>query len=119
MKVPGIPGRNCLNCLLTDLIDPEDIEKKPVQIKELFSGMTVRTERNIIKKDKLTFPADISSKKLSNGNILAIVRNISEKKQVESQIKNSEKKFRTLFEKSNDPIFILDKLTIIDCNPCN
>ena len=113
----GYSRQEMLKLSLTDLITPEDIEKKPVQIKELFSGVTVRTERNIIRKDKLIFPADISSKKLSDGNILAIVRNISEKKQVESQIKSSEKKFRTLFERSNDPIFILDKLTIIDCNP--
>ncbi len=113
----GYSREELLKLSLTDLIEPADIEEKPIQINKLFSGMTVRTERTILRKDKTSFPADISSKKLSSGNILAIFRNITEKKQVESQIKNSERKFRTLFEKSNDPIFIMDNLTIIDCNP--
>jgi len=49
--------------------------------------------------------------------MLAIARDITDKKLVENQIKNSEKKFRTLFEKTNDAIFIMDNLKIVDCNP--
>ncbi|MEJ2613538.1 MAG: PAS domain S-box protein, partial [Ignavibacteriaceae bacterium] len=113
----GYTRSELLKLSLTDILDPEELRKKPLLLDELYSGQIVNSERILLKKDKTSIPCEISSKILSNGNMLAIARDITEKKLIETKIKNSEKKFRTLFEKTNDAIFIMDNLKIIDCNP--
>ena len=113
----GYSKQELLKLKVMEIIEPEHLNKKPIKMDELLAGKTIHSERILIRKDKTAFPSDVTSKKLSNGNVLAIARNITEKKRIENQIKNSEKKFRMLFEKSNDAIFIMDRLKIVDCNP--
>ncbi len=113
----GYSRQEILKLKLTDILDPEELREKPFLLDELYSGRIVHSERVLLKKDKTSIPCEVSSKILSNGNMLAIARDITEKKLVETKIKNSEKKFRTLYEKTNDAIFIMDNLEIVDCNP--
>ena len=113
----GYSRQEFLNLKLQEIIAADELIKKAAELDKLLAGDTVHYEINLLKKDGEIISCDIISKRLSSGNILAIARNISEKKQAEAQIKNSERKFRTLFEKSNDAIFIMDNIKIIDCNP--
>ena len=113
----GYSRQEFLDLKLQEIIAADELIKKAAELDKLLAGDTVHYEINLLKKDGGIISCDIISKRLSSGNILAIARNISEKKQAEAQIKNSERKFRTLFEKSNDAIFIMDNIKIIDCNP--
>ncbi|MBI9060849.1 MAG: PAS domain S-box protein [Marinilabiliaceae bacterium] len=47
---------------------------------------------------------------------VGISRNIEERKRVEQALKDSEAQYRTLFEKSKEPIAIMKKNRFIDCN---
>lgn len=44
------------------------------------------------------------------------IRNITERKKIEDKLKESEEKYRTLFENASDPIFLLQNGFFIDCN---
>ena len=48
--------------------------------------------------------------------ISSAIRDITERMRMESALKQSEAKFKTLFETANDAIFILSGGTILDCN---
>jgi two-component system, cell cycle sensor histidine kinase and response regulator CckA len=48
--------------------------------------------------------------------VIEYVRDITEHKTLEESLKENEAKFRTLFELSNDAIFLMDGDRIIDCN---
>jgi two-component system cell cycle sensor histidine kinase/response regulator CckA len=48
--------------------------------------------------------------------VIEYVRDITEHKNLEESLKENEAKFRTLFELSNDSIFLMDGDRIIDCN---
>ncbi len=48
--------------------------------------------------------------------VIAAVEDISEKKKTESALRESEQKFRTLFETANDAIFLMRDGCFIDCN---
>jgi len=49
--------------------------------------------------------------------LLSIFRDFTHHKEAEDKISLSEQKFRTLYEKSADAIFLMDGETFIDCNP--
>ncbi len=50
------------------------------------------------------------------GRFFSFVRDITKHKQIEASLRENESKFRLLFEKSVDPIFLLENDRIIDCN---
>ncbi len=55
----------------------------------------------------------------ANGEIAGfrgVDRDITERKEVESKLKDSEEKYRTLFEKSKDALLIIKNGNFIDCN---
>ncbi|WP_337872701.1 PAS domain S-box protein [Ignavibacterium sp.] len=74
------------------------------------------------RKDGSTFDAEVSAKGIQlNGKnyLLCISRDITERKKFQTLIRESEKKFRALFENAYDPILLLDikSFRILDCNP--
>jgi diguanylate cyclase (GGDEF)-like protein/PAS domain S-box-containing protein len=52
----------------------------------------------------------------TNASEICMVEDITERKHAEEALKASEYTFRTLFEKSSDPILLLKNSRIIDCN---
>ena len=48
--------------------------------------------------------------------VIVNLRDITERKQAEDELQQSEIKYRTLFESANDAIFLLDHDMFIDCN---
>lgn len=78
-----------------------------------FSEMTARNKNN--KKIWI----EISTKFYRTNNIkrvIAIIRDISQRKDSEKYIKDNELKYRTLFETANDAIIIIKDFVIVDCN---
>jgi len=70
-------------------------------------------------KNGTRFHVEISAKIIAiDGEIffVGIYRNIEDRKRVENELKESEKKFHSLFEQAHDAILILRKDEIIDCN---
>ncbi len=54
---------------------------------------------------------------LPDHTFIVVAKDVSKRHEMELQLKNSEKKFRSLFQSSNDAILLMDYFTIIDCNP--
>lgn len=72
-----------------------------------------------INRNGRKFFVEISAKIISINNelfLVAIIRDIEDRKKAEFQLKESEKKFHTLFEQAYDTILVLKKDYIIDCN---
>ncbi|MFA9517547.1 PAS domain S-box protein, partial [Halopenitus sp. H-Gu1] len=71
------------------------------------------------RKDGTTFPVEVwVSKVESDGadRFIALVRDITERKENERQIERREEKYRTLFEESRDALMLLDREGFFDCN---
>ena len=88
--------------------------------KDILPDQSIKIEGKHIKKDGSEFPAEISISviALNTGkHILGLTRDISDRKKAEEEIRESEEKYRLLFEKANDSIFLMDGARFIDCNP--
>lgn len=81
-------------------------------------GMNFETES--IRKDSIRFPVDISTSLFTMEGkpvMLALIQDITERKKAEKKLKESEQKYRGLFESTTDGIFVLDaRGEILDVN---
>lgn len=116
---------------------PEEIEGKEASIlyeneqefRQLVDSLTIEDggsplsySTNFKRKDFSTFPGEIILyyRTGMDGNVIghmSLIRDISERKKAEIILLESEKKYRTLIEISQDAIFINQNITITYLNP--
>ena len=107
-----------LQFYMTDVLFEEDLKTNPIKIDELKAGKVTSNERRIKRKDGSAILVEISSKMLEDGRVMVFGRDISERKEAERLIKESEAKYRSFFESSMDGILL--KITdgeILSANP--
>ncbi len=78
------------------------------RMRQARTGAVLRYERMVIRKDGTAFPAEFSSRMLASGDSQIILRDITERRRAETQLRESEGKFRQLIEQASDGIFISD-----------
>jgi light-regulated signal transduction histidine kinase (bacteriophytochrome) len=66
---------------------PEDISATPIHMPELTAGRVVLSERRMRRKDGSIFMVEISGKRLADGRLQGIVRDITERKQAGDEIR--------------------------------
>ena len=105
MGIPDVLADASLFSLQTDM---EEVRKNGSRIME------TRHQR----KDGSTFPVEISTQyvELDRGYLLAVVRDITDRREMEQTLRESEVKFRTLFDVANDANFVLYDGVFVDCN---
>ena len=101
--------------------DGEDSFKKAERMMQLArEHITHRFEWMHIRKNGSEFCAEVTLTSIELDDdpfIYCTWRDISEQKRAEQQLRNSESRFRALFESSRDGIFLQDGTTFVECNP--
>ena len=93
-----------------DFLAPESIEAALQKIKEGISHDELRLEVNGLRKDKTCFPVELLGRSIRHNNIdqrVFAFRDITERKQAEKTLRESEEKYRLLIENSHDIIYTL------------
>ena len=100
---------------------PEAQQKLKAAIEDVVAhgtGFSLELELITGKGNRLT--ADLIAKAIVEGGktvkIIGAGVDITARKQAEQALRDSEERFRTVFESANDAIFLLDGESIIDCN---
>ena len=104
----GYSRSEILSMHIKDLITEEDLTARPLTLDDLETGEAVLVERQLKRKDGSKIEVEISGKMLPDGNSHGIVRDITERKQMEQAIKASEARYRTLVEAADDVILLTD-----------
>lgn len=93
---------------VADLLFKEDLVWQPLPFEGLSSGKTTHNRRRILTRDGRVLTMDISSKMLPDGNVMAVIRDVTEKTKAEKALRDSELRFRTLADNTPVGIFQTD-----------
>lgn len=82
----GYSKEEFLNLTIQDVLFPEEAIKRPPKFSELMDGKTILTTRNLKHKDGSALPVEINARMLTNGRMLGMVRDITQRKKEEENI---------------------------------
>ncbi|MFQ5759157.1 MAG: PAS domain S-box protein, partial [Candidatus Bathyarchaeia archaeon] len=110
-------GRN-----VYDFIAPEDRQRAIREQRDVLEKGVFRSEVKALRKDGRTFDAEINVCLLRNASgepiaFLGVTRDVTKRKKMEEKIRESEAKYRSLFENARDVVVLLDlKGNLTDIN---
>lgn len=81
---------------LHDLTTADQLREMPFKIPELVTGVTVTSERKLVRKDGSIIDVEVTAKLVTSDRFLAFVRDISERKQFEEELLKSREDLRKL-----------------------
>jgi PAS domain S-box-containing protein len=114
----GYTRDELLRLNVRDLVVPDDLAASPLRFDQARQGKPVRLDWRLIRKDDAVIHVEVHAVALDEGRFQAIIRDVSERKQAEQALLQSEEQYRRLFEYANDSIFLIDIETarIVDVN---
>lgn len=115
----GYTKNEILQKNFNDLVSPEDLAQLPLRYHKITKEKPFVSERNMIRKDGSTFSGEISSKVLPDNTVQGIVRDVSERKNLEKIAQNNLKIFSKAFNNSTIGMTIRDEnKLLVDANTC-
>jgi two-component system, cell cycle sensor histidine kinase and response regulator CckA len=105
-EMTGYSHDELLKMTYLDVIHSEDFAYNPIPMDDLLLGHTVTRERQIINKGGSLVPVEIRARMLPEGNILAITRDITERKQAEKAFLRENEFCRAIVERATEGLCV-------------
>lgn len=93
---------------ISDVVAPEELERLPAAVKALNEGGIIRNEWKFKRKDGSFFPGEVYGRRLPDGRLQGILRDISDRKRAEDILRESEERFRVALKDSPITVFNQD-----------
>ncbi|MCK6626274.1 MAG: PAS domain S-box protein [Anaerolineae bacterium] len=98
----GYSEAEFLQLNIRDLVPAEELAEKPLRLDELLAGKAITTERHLRRKDGSLLLVEISAAMINGRQLQAIIRDITERKQVEEALRQSEERYRAVVENQTE-----------------
>ena len=116
-KMTGYSKNELLSLNIIDIIDPQNLKAKPINLGPFDATKSIISERRMIRNDGQIFDVEVNVKMFAGDKILVIARDITSRKRMEEELREAELKFRTIAEKSMVGVYITQKEKFIYVNP--
>ena len=87
----GYPREEIRGRRMEDFVAPEDRDRLPLHLRDLLEGRATLHERRLARKGGGLVEVEISARDLGDGRFQAIVRDISERRRLEEQLRQAQK----------------------------
>ena len=114
----GYSKEEALQLSIADIVFTEDLKTNPFKFDQLKPGRIISNERRIKGKDGTSLVMEVSTKLAEDGTFIIFGHDVSERRESERLIKESEAKYRSFFESSMDGILLtVTDGEILSANP--
>jgi PAS domain S-box-containing protein len=94
----GYSRGELLGLRVIDIVDERDLTDRPLRLDKLESGQAVSTGRVLRRKDGAVVQAELNSRMLPDGRMLAMVRDVTERKIAQDKIAANERHLRQVLD---------------------
>jgi len=115
-KILGFSKEELINKPIRDLLPPEEIERV---MNNISSGREVIIDHDVLCKDGSRRSLEAHGTTtiyLGKEYRITAIHDVTERKRMEEELREKERKYRSLFESAKDGIFIQDETGFTDCN---
>ncbi|HUJ42536.1 MAG TPA: PAS domain S-box protein [Opitutaceae bacterium] len=112
----GMTRQEAVGRPIGDHVAPMELPNVAEALAQLRTGKPLVFERTMRRKDGSVFPAEVSAKRLSDGRIQGILRDITIRQRAQENLRRSEERFRNLTAAAFEGIVISDRGGIVDVN---
>lgn len=116
LRLLGMTREELLGQKLRNLVFEADLPAHKAAWKAFEPGKTLLGERRLKRKDGTVIAVEFSATKLSDGHVEAILRDISQRKQEEQELRQREERFRNLTAAAFEGIGISENGRVVDVN---
>ncbi|MBC7886999.1 MAG: PAS domain S-box protein [Ferruginibacter sp.] len=104
-KMSGFNINEMVGMHIDNFLPKEDITGQPLRIEDLIEGKTLLYERRLLKKDGTAIDVEINSKMTIGNTLIGFIRDITERKKAEAELKKSNERFELIAKATNDAIW--------------
>ena len=116
-KMTGYTKDEFLQLNIEGLVDPEQLKTDPILLGPWEGEKAIIRERRLVNKNGNIIDVEINVKRFQDNRVLIIARDISGRKQMETELRDAELKFRILAEKSKVGVYICRDEKLLYLNP--
>ena len=104
-RLLGYSNEELLSMNLSELFEPNILIKKPLRYDLMEEGLTVLNERVFRTKYGGSVPIEMNSRKLSDGTLVSIVRDLSERNFTNELLLDQKSQISAIFDASPTPMY--------------
>ena len=105
----GYTRQEILNLSICDVTAPSDVARIASELSRFAEGATIRSDWTFRRKDGSCFPGEVCGKQLPDGRLQGILRDMSERRRAEQEMRHSEERFRVALKDSPITVFNQDQ----------
>jgi len=105
----GYTREELLQLSTTDMVNAAEVQAVLRERELVQQGQDVRTEWMVRRKDGSFFPGEVTGRRLPNGQVQGIVRDMTERRRAEQELRHNEERFRVALTDSPITVFNQDR----------
>lgn len=108
-KLFGYTKEELLHMRISQLIDEEQLKRQPIRFDLLAVGQHIFSHRTMYHKNGTAVYVEANVKKFGGGMVMAIVRDLTQRRIIEENLERSEKNLRHVLSSSAENFYMIDR----------